>query len=602
MLRTPRSEIERFLLPAVVASLTILLAILAVLQYRWIGEIGQAERERLQAGLEAAADRTVAEVDREITRAWLSFQPSRSRREDEAERREGLIRQVQAWRRTDSVPALVRDVFVTVPSADGTSTLQRLNETAGRFIPVPWPEELQGLRGPLSRPLEDGPQGRLLLAAAESGAPTLVVPFLRPERSPESGPVPRAWTILRLDRKALVESLVAEAVDRHFLLSEASELRVAVLAPSGPVWLSDPALPQQAYLPGDVERPLLGLRGVFQGGQGGLRGRRRDVGDRGGRDDGGDRKGAPPVSPLGQRGRPGAPVLLADGPWNLVVRHEAGSINEVVARARRRNLAVSAGVLALLAASFAVLAVAAQRARRLARQRMELVAGVTHELNTPLAAIRSAGQNLADGVVVDPEQVRRYGQLVEREGKRLSALVGQALKLAGIESGARVWNPEPASLAEAVRESLADVHWLFAENEMEVETDLPADLPEVLIDRGALGLIVRNLLDNAARHASAGKWVRVRARREPDGRSVLLTIEDRGPGVLPEDRPHLFEPFYRGRGVAASATPGSGLGLDLVRRAAAAHGGTVVVGAGPGGRGAQFNVRLPAARAANGVT
>jgi signal transduction histidine kinase len=580
MLRTPRPEIERFLLPAVVASLTILLAILAVLQYRWIGEIGQAERERLQAGMEAAADRAVAEVDREITRAWLSFQPSRSRLEDEADRRAGLIRQVQAWRRTASVPMLVRDVFVTVPSAAGTSALQRLDEAAGRFTPVPWPEDLRGLRVPLSQPLEDGPQGWLpLLAAAETGAPTLIVPFLRPERGPD--PVPRAWTILRLNREALVESLVAEAIDRHFLLSDATELRVAVLAPSGPVWLSDPSLPQQAYLPGDVERPLLGLRGMFQFGQNQRR-RTRD----------GDRMDPLPVVP---RGRPGAPVLLADGPWRLVVRHEVGSINEVVARARRRNLAVSAGVLALLAASFAVLAVATQRARRLARQRMELVAGVTHELNTPLAAIRSAGQNLADGVVVDPEQVRRYGQLVEREGKRLSALVGQALKLAGIESGARVWNPEPASLAEAVRESLADVHWLFAENEMEVETDLHADLPEVLIDRGALGLIVRNLLDNAARHAAAGKWVRVRARREPDGRSVLLTVEDRGPGVLPEDRPHLFEPFYRGRGVAASATPGSGLGLDLVRRAAAAHGGTVAVGAGPGGRGAQFNVRLPAA-------
>lgn len=590
-LRTPRPEIERFLLPAVVGSLTVLLAILAILQYRWIGEIGQAERERLQAGLEAAADRAVAEVDREITRAWLSFQPSRSQPEDQANRREGLIRQVHAWRRTASVPALVRDVFVTVPTADGTLALERLEERAGRFTSVPWPRDLQGLREPLSRPPDEGLRGRVpLLTPVDGGAPALVIPFVRPERGRGPGLEPRAWTILRLNRRALIESLIAEAVDRHFVLSDTSELRVAVLAPSGPVWLSDPALPQQAYLPGDVERPLLGLRGMFQADQ---RGRARGRGDD---------PSALPVVPLGQRVRPGAPVLLADGPWRLVVRHGAGSINEVVARARRRNLAVSAGVLALLAASFAVLAVAAQRARRLARQRMELVAGVTHELNTPLAAIRSAGQNLADGVVVDPEQVRRYGQLVEREGKRLSALVGQALKLAGIESGARVWNPEPASIAEAVRKSLADVHWLFAENEMEVETDLPADLPEVLIDRGALGLIVRNLLDNAARHAAAGKWVRVRARREPDGRSVLLTVEDRGPGVLPEDRPHLFEPFYRGRGVAASATPGSGLGLDLVRRAAAAHGGTVSVGAGQGGRGAQFAVRLPAARASNGVT
>ena len=171
-----------------------------------------------------------------------------------------------------------------------------------------------------------------------------------------------------------------------------------------------------------------------------------------------------------------------------------------------------------------------------------------------------------------------------------------------IESGARVWRPEPAPVSEAVQEALADCRWLLAEGGTQVETEVPADLPEALIDRGALGLIVRNLVDNAARHGNAGKWVGVRARLEPDGRHVLLTVEDRGPGIAPEDRPHLFEPFYRGRGVVASATPGSGLGLDLVRRAAAAHGGTVSVSPGSGGRGAVFSVRLPAARAAQGGT
>ena len=90
---------------------------------------------------------------------------------------------------------------------------------------------------------------------------------------------------------------------------------------------------------------------------------------------------------------------------------------QMVARVRTRNLAVGFGVLALLGATGALLATGAQRARRLARQQMEFVAGVTHELNTPLAAIRSAGQNLADGIVTDAAQVRRYGE-PHREGGR----------------------------------------------------------------------------------------------------------------------------------------------------------------------------------------
>lgn len=576
-----RPEWERFLLPAVVASLTILLVVLAVLQYRWIGEIGQAERERLRAGLEAAAERAAGEVDREITRVWLAFQPNPG--EDAAARREGLRRQLLAWRRTGPLPGLVTEVLVPVRAAGEAPTLERLDPASGRFIPVPWPDDLRRLKEWLLRlPQEMSPPPAPPIGPVEAGAPALIVPLVRPE---PGGPLfePRSLAVLRLDRRILVEELIAEVMERQLgLSSEVSVLRVSVLAPSGPVWLSDPSLPASSYLPAEVERPLLGLRGSVRMGS----------------------RGTPRLTPLAGRpagdGRRGPPVLVADGPWRLVIRPAAGSLDAVVARARTRNLAVSAGVLALLAASFAVLVVAAQRARRLARQRMELVAGVTHELNTPLAAIRSAGQNLADGVVADPEQVRRYGALIEREGQRLSALVGQALKLAGIESGARVWRPEPAPVSEAVQEALADCRWLLAEGGTQVETEMPADLPEALIDRGALGLIVRNLVDNAARHGSAGKWVGVRALLEPDGQHVLLTVEDRGPGIDPEDRPHLFEPFYRGRGVVGSATPGSGLGLDLVRRAAAAHGGTVSVSSGPGGRGAVFSVRLPAARAVQG--
>jgi len=580
--RVGRPEWERLLLPAAVVSLTVLLVVLAVLQYRWIGEIGKAERERLRAGLEAAAARASGEMDREIGRVWLAFHPGPG--ENAAERRAELARQLRDWRRAAPVPGLVAGVLVAVGDPGGAPTLERLDEASGTFVPVPWPGDLNELRERLSRAPDDAsPLAARPTGPGEASNPALMVPFLRPQ---PGSPMfdHRAVALVRLDRRHLVNDLVAEIVERQLAPSGASVLRVAVLASSGPVWRSDSALPADAYLPADVERQLLGRREPLR------------IGSRVPRPTPppGPSAGLP-GGPPGETGRRGPPVILADGPWRLVVRPAAGSLDAVVARARQRNLAVSAGVLALLAASFAMLVVAAQRARRLARQRMELVAGVTHELNTPLAAIRSAGQNLADGVVADPEQVRRYGALIEREGRRLSALVGQALKLAGIESGARIWRPEPASVADAVQESLADCRWLLAENGTKVETDLPADLPEVIIDRGALGLIVRNLVDNAARHAAAGKWVGVRAHVEPDGHHVLLTVEDRGPGIAPEDRPHLFEPFYRGRKVVGSATPGSGLGLDLVRRAAAAHGGTVLVSPGPGGRGALFSVRLPAA-------
>src|SRR5207249_9855818 len=131
------------------------------------------------------------------------------------------------------------------------------------------------------------------------------------------------------------------------------------------------------------------------------------------------------------------------GAWIVRARYRGGSLETIVARSRRRNLAISGGVLELLGAAFALVMAAAQRQRRLARQQMEFVASVSHELRTPLAVICSAGENLADGVVADATQVRRYGSLVETEGRRLAAMVERVLDFAGIASG-----PPPRARAE----------------------------------------------------------------------------------------------------------------------------------------------------------
>jgi signal transduction histidine kinase len=222
---------------------------------------------------------------------------------------------------------------------------------------------------------------------------------------------------------------------------------------------------------------------------------------------------------------------------------------------------------------------------------------VTHELNTPLAAIRSAGQNLADGIVKDPAQVRRYGGLIEKEGGRLTALVAQVLDFAGIESGSRAYASEPLSIAALVDEVLRDHHLALEQASMAVERDLPPDLPMLRGDSAALRRAFDNLVANAVKFAASGRSLAVRAAAAPGRGAVVLRFEDRGPGIPRDERERVFEPFYRGPAAERNATPGSGLGLSLVRHVVRAHGGRVHVEGREGG-GTAVVLELPAA--ANG--
>ena len=246
----------------------------------------------------------------------------------------------------------------------------------------------------------------------------------------------------------------------------------------------------------------------------------------------------------------------------------------------------------MLGGSAAFLAVAGHRARALARQQVTFVAAVSHELRTPLAAIRSAGQNLADGVVSEPDQVRRYGAMVQREGERLTALVEQTLELSGMLGRGRSVRLEEVDPAHLVGEVLSEVR-----PREPVEVDVPSGLGPVIADGVALSSALRNLVDNALKHGE-GRSVAVHARMAGmagGARELQLVVEDGGPGVPSGEAEHLFEPFYRGAAARAQGVPGSGLGLSLVRHVAEAHGGRVSVGAGPGGRGAAFTLHLPLA-------
>jgi signal transduction histidine kinase len=249
----------------------------------------------------------------------------------------------------------------------------------------------------------------------------------------------------------------------------------------------------------------------------------------------------------------------------VVATYRQGTMSELVENLRLRNLAVSFGILLLMAASIAMLLRSTRRANALAQQQLEFVAGVTHELRTPLAVIQSASQNLADGIAAGEAQTKRYGGVIHDQSKRLGDMLEQVLRFAGLSSQHGELRRAPVDVAALVDEAAGEVA-------IEVRCDVAAGLPQIDGDHAALLHCLRNLLGNASKHA-AGAPVTVAARAADDG--VEITVEDGGAGLADDDLPHIFEPFYRGARAKSDQIQGSGLGLSLVKKIVEAHGGSV---------------------------
>jgi signal transduction histidine kinase len=286
------------------------------------------------------------------------------------------------------------------------------------------------------------------------------------------------------------------------------------------------------------------------------------------------------------------------GAWQVLIRSKDGSLDAVVARSRRRNLAIGLGVLGLLAASFVFLVGSAQRQQRLARQQMEFVAAVSHELRTPLAVIRSAGDNLADGVVADGEQVKKYGALIGKEGRRLSEMVERVMEYAGISQSASAPTLREVDLTRIVGAAVEGIQTDARDREVTVALSAEREIPPLSGDETALRSAVQNVVGNAVKYSAAGATVQVTLARDRD--RVTLTVADRGLGIDASDLPHIFKPFYRGRRAVEAQIRGTGIGLSVVRHVVEGHHGNVHVDS-RAGEGTTVTISLPAAPRREGL-
>jgi signal transduction histidine kinase len=290
---------------------------------------------------------------------------------------------------------------------------------------------------------------------------------------------------------------------------------------------------------------------------------------------------------------PGLPGL--DG-WLLVANHRRGSLEAAVAALRRRHLAMSFGVLLVLAATTGVITLAARRVQELARLQMDFVAGVSHELRTPLTVISSAADNIADGVVENREQMAHYGAALKGQASQLRELVEQILLFAATRDNRQTYGLRAVQVADALDLALQNTADLIRRAGFAVECHASRDLPNVLIDLQALARCLQNLITNAIKYGGNARWISIEAKTEGTGREVTVSVRDRGIGIGPGDMKHIFDPFYRATSVRDAQIHGTGLGLPLAKSIVEGMRGRITVESEPG-RGSSFTVRLPVAEA-----
>jgi signal transduction histidine kinase len=290
-------------------------------------------------------------------------------------------------------------------------------------------------------------------------------------------------------------------------------------------------------------------------------------------------------------GNPARPTI-----WTLSLAYAGGPVDRLVDTVRRRNLAISFGILGVLAGAIGVLALAFRRAQRLAARQQEFLASVSHELRTPLAVIGSAAENLRDGTIEEQARVREYGAMIGEESRRLTAMVDDVLRLAAGQSVGENLRLSPIDARVVVESAVDALQPEIRARGGRVERVDPERAAVVSADPQALRQVVENVVGNALKYGGEQPLVTVRIAevRTPEGPQVEIAISDRGLGIPAAEMGQIFEPFFRGQEALDRQIHGTGLGLSLVARVMKAHRGQVTVQSTPG-RGSCFVLRLPAA-------
>lgn len=231
-----------------------------------------------------------------------------------------------------------------------------------------------------------------------------------------------------------------------------------------------------------------------------------------------------------------------------------------------------------------------RRDLQMAELRSQFVSSVSHELKTPLTAIRMFAETLRLGRSKNQKTQRDYLDTIVNESQRLTRLLNNVLDFSKIEQGKRIYQLAPASLAEIIQRAAQAMEYPLSQQGFRLHVQADEGLPVVLVDQDALEQAILNLLHNALKYSGEARDIDLLLKRKDN--YALIQVVDRGVGIEPKEKKRIFEKFYRIPSEENKRLPGTGLGLAIVSHIVKAHGGHIEVESALG-KGSTFSIYLP---------
>ena len=481
-----------------IGGLLAMLCLLAAMQYIWLGQISNAEREHLQKNLQSNTQNFAADFNKEIRGAYFIFQidPGDWQKKDWT----GFNDRYKLWQSQTAYPQLVKDFYFVGED----SPPLRYDAAAQNFKLAEWTEELQEIKSKVTdeKNIADDKNNSVKPKPEVINTFTLLLPNyasgMETSVSEENIPVVKAnlsgYLVIKLD-ETVVNQLLEDLRHRYFSDEATSfHLMISNKADSKVIYPNNQNLTITEEI-SDASVSLFDLSmnsfqmvvnsDIFSSNKKTKGNKVQEA-----------IKNPPPTPKMtkddtvkiqmtdSQNVKP--EKIETKGLWLLNVRHADGSLEQFVTNTRRKNLAVSFGILSLLAASILLIFLSAQRSKLLAQRQIDFVSAVSHEFRTPLAVIYSAGENLTDGVVNSPNQISKYGNLIKGEGKKLTVMVEQILEFAGANSGVKKYDLRETDVKKIIETAIAECQPLLKEKDFTVEENIADNLPNISADANAL--------------------------------------------------------------------------------------------------------------------